>query len=70
VCSAILKWEREQGQVQVQEWQVQAMQVQAMRWQAMRWQAAWGWPRLRQMAPVFRCRAARESCACAFAHPA
>jgi hypothetical protein len=59
VCSAILKWER-----------AQAMQVRAqvMQGRAMQWQAV---SRCRPQAPVWRaCQAARESCACASAHPA
>jgi len=56
VCSAILKWERERAQ--------------EMQGQAMQGQAVWGWSRFPQMAPDLPSRAARESCACASAHPA
>jgi hypothetical protein len=55
VCSAILGWERKQ--------------VPALQWQALQSQGVWGWSH-RRMAADLACRAAREWCAFASAHPA
>lgn len=74
-CSAILRWARRRGQAKAKVTMAQAMTVTVraqatVQAHAMPGQAARGWSRLRQWATDLRCPAARESCACASAHPA